>query len=141
MDSVCSRFARSYGAARRKFQLAADMAGREIKTYRHPMTTPDGEEMANDFERVDAFLEQISLVARSANQSNRDEPWLKEHVPALHMQMIDTAEIVSKRYGISRERQDAYLAKCHEVTEDMVAAWTIPHRLLNNAVAMMGPVL
>jgi len=48
MDSVCSRVARSYGAARRKFQLAADMAGREIKTYRHPMTTPDGEEMAND---------------------------------------------------------------------------------------------
>jgi len=43
--------------------------------------------------------------------------------------------------AIVRERQDAYLAKCHEVTEDMVAAWTIPHRLLNNAVAMMGPVL
>jgi len=48
MDSVDSRFARSYGAARRKFQLAADMAGRLVKTYRHPMTTPDGEEMAND---------------------------------------------------------------------------------------------
>jgi acetyl-CoA C-acetyltransferase len=53
-------------------------------------------------------LEQISLVARSANQSNKEEPWLQEHVPALHMPMIDTAEVVAKRYGVSREQQDAY---------------------------------
>jgi acetyl-CoA C-acetyltransferase len=53
-------------------------------------------------------LESISLVARSANQSHRDEPWLKEHVPALHMPMIDTAEVVAGRYGVSRETQDAY---------------------------------
>jgi acetyl-CoA C-acetyltransferase len=53
-------------------------------------------------------LESISLVARSANQSHRDEPWLKEHVPALHMPMIDTAEVVARRYGVSRETQDAY---------------------------------
>ena len=53
-------------------------------------------------------LEQISLVARSANQSNRDEAWLKEHVPTLHMPMIDTAEVVAKRYGVGREAQDEY---------------------------------
>jgi acetyl-CoA C-acetyltransferase len=53
-------------------------------------------------------LEQISLVARSANQSNKEEPWLREHVPALHMPMIDTAEVVAKRYGIGRDMQDEY---------------------------------
>ncbi len=53
-------------------------------------------------------LEQVSLVARSANQSNKEEAWLKAHVPTLHMQMIDTAEVVASRYGVSREAQDAY---------------------------------
>src|SRR5262245_66537481 len=48
MNGVNTRFARSYAAARRKFLLAAELAGRPVKTYRHPMTTPDGEEMAND---------------------------------------------------------------------------------------------
>ncbi len=48
MDGVNTRFARTYAAARRKFQLAAELAGTPVRTYRHPMTGPDGEEMAND---------------------------------------------------------------------------------------------
>ena len=48
MNGVNTRFARRYAAARRKFLLAAELAGRPVRTYRHPMTTPDGEEMAND---------------------------------------------------------------------------------------------
>ena len=48
MDGVSKFFARRYADARRKFQLAAELAGTPIKTYRHPMTGPDGEEMAND---------------------------------------------------------------------------------------------
>ena len=48
MDGVNTRFARNYAAARRKFQLAAELAGRPVKTYRHPLAGPDGEEMAND---------------------------------------------------------------------------------------------
>lgn len=48
MDGVHTRFARSYAAARRKFLLAAELAGRPVKTYPHPMTGPDGEAMAND---------------------------------------------------------------------------------------------
>ena len=31
-----------------------------------------------------------------------------EHIPALYMAMIETAEIVADRYGISREAQDEY---------------------------------
>jgi len=38
----------------------------------------------------------------------REEPWLQAHKPDVYMPMIDTAEIVAKRYGISREQQDIY---------------------------------
>jgi cardiolipin synthase A/B len=40
-----------------------------------------------------------------------------------------------------RRRQDAYLAHSHPVTAEMVAQWPMTHRLWNNAVAMLGPVL
>ena len=53
-------------------------------------------------------VESISLVARNASERYRDEAWLIEQVPTLHMPMIDTAEVVAKRYGVSRELQDAY---------------------------------
>ena len=35
-------------------------------------------------------------------------PWLVEHKPALFMVMGDTAEVVAKRYKVSREAQDEY---------------------------------
>ncbi len=35
-------------------------------------------------------------------------PWVYEHKPGIYMVMGDTAEIVAKRYKISREAQDAY---------------------------------
>lgn len=40
-----------------------------------------------------------------------------------------------------RERQEVYLKSSSTVTREMVADWTIPHRLWNNAIAMLGPVL
>jgi acetyl-CoA C-acetyltransferase len=36
------------------------------------------------------------------------DPWLVEHKPELYMAMIDTADVVAKRYGITREDQDAF---------------------------------
>ncbi len=54
-------------------------------------------------------LEQISLVQNEhANQFRRSDPRLVSQHPHLHMPMIDTAEIVAKRYGISRDAQDEY---------------------------------
>jgi acetyl-CoA acyltransferase len=35
-------------------------------------------------------------------------PWVKEHKPGVYMVMGDTAEVVAKRYKISREAQDEY---------------------------------
>ena len=40
-----------------------------------------------------------------------------------------------------RERQECYIASSRPVTSEMVEGWTMRHRLLNNAIAMLGPVL
>ena len=48
MTYVDNRFAFTYAEARRKFQRAADLAGTSVRTYRHPMTGPNGEELATD---------------------------------------------------------------------------------------------
>lgn len=51
-------------------------------------------------------VEQISLNQPSPR--NAPEPWILENNPALYLPMIDTADIVAQRYGISREAQDEF---------------------------------
>ena len=53
-------------------------------------------------------VESISLVEKSLNQSHIEEEWLMKHKPELWMPMIETADTVAGRYGISREAQDEY---------------------------------
>ena len=54
-------------------------------------------------------LESISLVQNEhMNDFHRRDRWLMEHKPDVYMAMIDTAEVVSKRYGIGREAQDEF---------------------------------
>jgi acetyl-CoA C-acetyltransferase len=54
-------------------------------------------------------LESISLVQMGGmNTKNITEEGLLKTKPELWMSMIETAEIVAERYGISRERQDEY---------------------------------
>jgi acetyl-CoA C-acetyltransferase len=53
-------------------------------------------------------LESISLVQNNLNTSHFTEDWLMRHKPELWMKMIDTADIVAARHGVSREAQDAY---------------------------------
>jgi acetyl-CoA C-acetyltransferase len=55
-------------------------------------------------------VESISLVQLSGNMnmSHAVEPALFAELPALWMSMLETAEIVAARYGISREAQDDY---------------------------------
>jgi acetyl-CoA acyltransferase len=49
-------------------------------------------------------IESISMTERSTNQ----HPWVAEHVPGIYMVMGVTAEVVAKRYNISRQMQDEY---------------------------------
>ncbi len=54
-------------------------------------------------------LESISLVQNEHMNLHRfREAWLEEHKPEIYMSMIETAEVVAKRYYITRERQDEY---------------------------------
>jgi acetyl-CoA C-acetyltransferase len=54
-------------------------------------------------------VESISLVQGTMNKQHMyDEPWVKEHKPEVWMSMLDTAEIVSRRYQVTREMQDEY---------------------------------
>lgn len=51
-------------------------------------------------------VESISLTGNHRVPSQ--DPWILEHKPAIYMTMIETADIVAERYGISREAQDEY---------------------------------
>ncbi len=59
-------------------------------------------------EGVDAAIgggvESITMMERDSNPN----PWLVEHKSAIYMAMGDTAEVVAKRYKVSREAQDEY---------------------------------
>ena len=53
-------------------------------------------------------LESISLVQNNANMVFAEDEWLKQNKPEVYLPMIDTAEVVAKRYDISREAQDEF---------------------------------
>jgi cardiolipin synthase len=43
--------------------------------------------------------------------------------------------------AVMRHRQQEYIARSHPVDPDKVAAWSMKHRLWNNTIAMLGPLL
>ncbi|MFT5335245.1 MAG: acetyl-CoA C-acetyltransferase [Porticoccaceae bacterium] len=58
---------------------------------------------------VAAGGESISLVQNEhTNEYFGRDPWLEKRSPELFMPMLETAEIVARRYGISRSEQDRY---------------------------------
>ena len=60
------------------------------------------------------------LDSISTNQTERafsvPDPWLVANKPDIYMSMLETAEIVSARYGISREAQDEYSLQSQQRT-------------------------
>jgi len=72
---------------------------------------------------VGGGLESISLVQNEhMNIHKAFDPWINEHRPDLYMSMLETAEIVAQRYGVSREAQDAYAVQSQTRTADGQAA-------------------
>jgi acetyl-CoA C-acetyltransferase len=72
----------------------------------------DGLEIA-----VGGGLESISLVQNEhANNYRVKDPRLLQSHPAIYMAMIDTAEVVSRRYKVSRETQDTYSLQSQQRT-------------------------
>ena len=66
-------------------------------------------------------VESISQIrSRSATDSGDSgiDPWIAERKPELYLSMIETADIVAQRYGISREAQDRFSAESQRKTEE-----------------------
>jgi acetyl-CoA C-acetyltransferase len=82
-------------------------------------------------------VESISLVQneRQNRWRNRD-PWLVEHVPQIYMTMLETAEIVSERYGVSREAQDEYALQSQRRTADAQQAGRYTEEIVPITVTM-----
>jgi acetyl-CoA C-acetyltransferase len=60
--------------------------------------------------------ESISLVQNNTNIKFFTEEWLMRHQADLFMPMIETADLVAKRYHVSREDQDAYALQSQQRT-------------------------
>lgn len=67
-------------------------------------------------------VESISCVQNQINQHMLAEGWLEQNKPTLYWPMLQTAEVVAKRYGISRERQDRYGAESQQRAAAAAAA-------------------
>jgi acetyl-CoA C-acetyltransferase len=66
---------------------------------------------------VGGGVESVSLVQNDKMVRTRgDDPELVARIPALYMTMIETAEIVAERYGVSREAQDEYALRSQQRT-------------------------
>jgi acetyl-CoA C-acetyltransferase len=59
-------------------------------------------------------VESISCVQNEMNTHMLHDAWLKEHTPTIYWPMLQTAETVASRYGIGRDRMDAYGAQSQQ---------------------------
>ncbi|WP_263144290.1 thiolase family protein [Pseudomonas sp. RIT-PI-AD] len=53
-------------------------------------------------------VESISLTLKSVNTDHLYNPLIQASLPGIYYPMGQTAEIVARRYGVTREQQDAY---------------------------------
>jgi len=66
---------------------------------------------------VGGGVESISLVQNdNYNRYRASDPNVVQAVPDIYMSMLDTAEVVAKRYDISREKQDEYALRSQQRT-------------------------
>ncbi len=77
-------------------------------------------------------VESISMVQSKMRPAA--DPWLLEHKPAIYMSMIDTADLVAKRYGLSREYQDEYALR----SQQLIAAAQDAGKFDDEIVAMQA---
>ena len=90
--------------------MAVATAAKQIVQDRMPVVVAGG-------------VESVSLVQNKHKNAFRAQtPAVIEHMPHMHMQMIETAEIVARRYGMSREAQDDYALQSQQRTAAAQAA-------------------
>ncbi|MDO8372655.1 MAG: acetyl-CoA C-acyltransferase [Pseudomonadota bacterium] len=67
-------------------------------------------------------VESISCVQQEMNTHMLADPWLVKNKPEIYWNMLQTAEQVAKRYGISREQMDEYGAASQQKASAALAA-------------------
>ncbi|WP_448119321.1 thiolase family protein [Pseudomonas serbica] len=79
-------------------------------------------------------VESISLTMKSINTDHLINPLLKEQVPGIYFPMGQTAEIVARRYDVSREEQDLYALQSQQRTAQAQAAGLFDDEIVPMAV-------
>lgn len=79
-------------------------------------------------------VESISLTMKSVNTDNLINPLLKEQVPGIYFPMGQTAEVVARRYSVSREEQDLYALQSQQRTAAAQAAGLFDDEIVSMAV-------
>ena len=79
-------------------------------------------------------VESISMVQPKTRPS--PEAWIQEHKPAIYMAMIETADIVAQRYGLSREYQDEYSLRSQQRMAAAQAAGKFADEIVPMATTM-----
>jgi len=88
-------------------------------------------------------VESISMTERNGNP----HPWVAEHSPGIYMVMGVTAEVVAKRYKISRQVQDEYSLTSQQHTaraqqegffEDEIAPMKVTRTLLDKKTGQVS---
>ena len=67
-------------------------------------------------------VESISCVQQEMNTHMLADPWLVKNKPEIYWNMLQTAENVAKRYGITREAMDEYGAASQQKATAALAA-------------------
>jgi len=67
-------------------------------------------------------VESISCVQQEMNTHMLADPWLVKNKPEIYWNMLQTAEQVAKRYGITREQMDEYGAASQQKATAALAA-------------------
>lgn len=71
---------------------------------------------------VGGGVESISQISTRDESEAGTDPWILENKPDLYMPMIETADIVAARYGISREKQDIFSERSQRLTAEAQTA-------------------
>lgn len=79
-------------------------------------------------------VESISLTMKSVNTDNLINPLLKEQMPGIYFPMGQTAEIVARRYSVSRQEQDLYALQSQQRTAQAQAAGLFDDEIVPMAV-------
>jgi acetyl-CoA C-acetyltransferase len=84
-------------------------------------------------------VESISCVQANINMNYLKDEWVVQHKPDFFLNMLETAEIVAKRYQISKDAQDAYGVRSQQRAAAARAAGKFTDEIAPITVTMGAP--